>query len=601
MTLQLQLITKQLSVMQRPESGSAGDEDFEKVDTTLQEKEEAWETAVDTLKKREQRTTDSWKDELNNILIFSGLFSAIATAFTIVSITWLQQDPGDATNIFLAHFSLQFSSFVVTSNNFNSSTPALPLQNVTSSFVSASYAEPVNILWVLSLTFSLIAAFFAITVQQWLRQLQIPTGVSLQQAASLLSLRYDGLIMWQVPGIIGLLPLLLQAAVVLFLVGLFILFLALNHTVAIIFGAVAVTALTVFLIMNVLPLILIRCPYKSPLIPTIVLITQGLVLVMAGIVINFLPIISLSLIPLGAVVMLITVFILFIVFVVPPYLRHEPVNLSKERFEALSYRFQQILDRFLVWFTTYVFIMNIGDFWVLRECRHFSNLDAYEIARFDAASLIDVMLLIPSSSFAKVARCLQDIHVSWASTVFLKVLQRGITGIDPKSQEDLLLRDGEWQLLRTELKVWDVQKVPSVTKWFTVRHLRLGWTVLQKHLVGDGIPSKGSSGALIMFNDLTKVVKPEGLHLSIARPILGVCVHQNFKSQDWEERKYGSYPVRLLLDVLQEDDAASKIDIDDAIALGTKCRDLNKRRGRNEIDTAPRVRCGRARGHPEPR
>ncbi|KAJ3545337.1 hypothetical protein NM688_g5634 [Phlebia brevispora] len=133
MMLQLQLITKQLSGMQRPDSGSTGDDNFEKVDTSLQEKEEAWETVVDTLKEREQRTTDSWKDELNNILIFSGLFSAIATAFTIVSIAWLQQDPGDATNIFLAHFSLQFSNFVVTSNNINSSTPALPLQNVTSS------------------------------------------------------------------------------------------------------------------------------------------------------------------------------------------------------------------------------------------------------------------------------------------------------------------------------------------------------------------------------------------------------------------------------------------------------------------------------------
>ncbi|KAJ3529165.1 hypothetical protein NM688_g7890 [Phlebia brevispora] len=558
MTLQLQLITKQLSVMQRPESGSTGDDDFEKVDTTLQEKEEAWETAVDTLKKREQRTTDSWKDELNNILIFSGLFSAIATAFTIVSITWLQQDPGDATNIFLAHFSLQFSNFVVTASSVNSSTPALPLQNVTSSFVSASYAEPVNVLWVLSLTFSLIAAFFAITVQQWLRQLQIPTGISLQQAANLLSLRYDGLIMWQVPGIIALLPLLLQAAVVLFLVGLFILFLALNHTVAIVFSAVAITALLIFLIMTVIPLVFIRCPYKSPLIPTIMLIIQRLGLTVAGIVIALAPLLAVIFLPLNIIIVLIILFTLFIILTVQPYLSHEPAERGQERFEELCNHFGRISDRFLVWFTTYVFITNIGDFWVLRECRHFSNLKTYEISRSDAASLIDVMLLIPSSSFAKVARCLHDIQTSLVSTVFLKALQRGITGIHPKSKADFLFRGRDWQR-PSEFRVWDVQKVPSVTKWFTVRHLRLGWTMLQKHLVDDETPSKETSGALIIFNDLREVVKPQELDVSITQPLLRVCAHQDIESADWMETKYAGYPARLLLDVLQEDDTASNI------------------------------------------
>ncbi|KAJ3537995.1 hypothetical protein NM688_g6582 [Phlebia brevispora] len=582
--LQLQLITKQLSGMQRPESGNARDDNFERVDTSLQEKEEAWETVVDTLKEREQRTTDSWKDELNNILIFSGLFSAIATAFTIVSITWLQQDPGDATNIFLAHFSLQFSNLVVTSNNINSSTPALPLQNVTSSFVSASYAEPVNVLWVLSLTFSLIAAFFAITVQQWLRQLQIPTGVSLQQAASLISLRYDGLIMWQVPGIIALLPLLLQIAVVLFLVGLFLLFLALNHTVAIVFGAVAITALTIFLIMTVILLVFIRCPYKSPLIPTLILVIQGLVFLTLGILMIVLPFLGFFLLPLDIAAVLIVLFTLFIIFITRLYIFHRRINFNKERerLQNLFYRFEQKFSPFVIWFITYVFVINIGDFWVLRECRHFSKLDTDEISRFDAASLIDVMLLIPSSSFAKVARCLHTIKTSWASTVFLKALQRGITGIDPKSKGEFLFSGMEWQLPSAgELRVWDVRKVPSVTKWFTVRHLRLGWIVLQKHL--DRTPSKESSGALIMLNDLTNVMKPQELDLSITKPILQVCAHQDAELEGWMETEYGGYPAWLLLHVLQEDDAVSTIDIEDAIALMTKCRDLNKCRDANEI------------------
>lgn len=183
---------------------------------------------------------ESWKDELNNLLVFvsvhaesipsltlncllskAGLFSAVVTAFAVESYTWLQQDPGDASNLLLAYISLQLLSFTNTASFINSSIPALPLQNVTSPFVPPAIAVPVNTLWVLSLTLSLMSAFLAIAVQQWLRQLRLPADIPVHQAVRLLSLRSDGLKTWQVPGIISLLPLLLQIAVVFFLIGLF--------------------------------------------------------------------------------------------------------------------------------------------------------------------------------------------------------------------------------------------------------------------------------------------------------------------------------------------------------------------------------------------
>ncbi|KAJ3533212.1 hypothetical protein NM688_g7312 [Phlebia brevispora] len=236
--------------------------------------EELWEKTRDTVKEQDQVTIDSWKDELNNLLIFAGLFSAVVTPFTVESATWLQQDPGDATNMFLAYISLQISSFVNTPPLINSSAPALPLQNVTSAFTPAAIAAPVNTLWVLSLTLSLMSAFFAITVQQWLRQLGLPADIPIRRAVELLALRADGLKTWQVPGIISLLPLLLQIAVILFLVGLFILLQSLNTTVTISFGAVALPGVLAFLISACIPLINSQCPYKSPFVPTISIVLR---------------------------------------------------------------------------------------------------------------------------------------------------------------------------------------------------------------------------------------------------------------------------------------------------------------------------------------
>ena len=131
----------------------------------------------------------------------------------------------------LARLSLQLSALTIAFMNanpassglINSTAPALSLPDVASRFVPVSYAVPVNVLWFLSLTLSLVSAFFAIAAQQWLRQLRIPPDMPVRRAVQLLAFRQDGLKTWQVPSIISLLPLLLQIAVGLFLVGLFLL------------------------------------------------------------------------------------------------------------------------------------------------------------------------------------------------------------------------------------------------------------------------------------------------------------------------------------------------------------------------------------------
>ncbi|KAJ3559502.1 hypothetical protein NM688_g307 [Phlebia brevispora] len=551
MTKQLQLITEQLSAMQSSDKhGAKGNEDT--VDVELQEQEKAWETVVDTLKDREKRTTDSWKDELGNLLIFTGLFSAIVTAFTVLSLTWLQQDPGDATNMFLAHMSLQFSSFVVspatteTTGYVNSSLPALSLQNVTSSFVPPSYAVPVNVLWLLSLTLSLIAAFFAIAVQQWLRQLEMPPGISLRKAAQLLSLRYSGLLAWQVPGITVVLPLLLQIAVVLFIVGLFILCRALDHTVTTVFGVVAAVALVVFLLMSLAPLISIRCPYKSPLIPTVLVVLQW---ISYPFYIISLPILTIAL-------------LLYI-----PIARH----FNSDALDKLLIPVGDKVFNSLATFGKDTFIKSISEFWISRECRNISRLADNVASDLEGSALLETVLLVPSSSFSTVLRCLKDLDPMWLPTIFVKATQRGIHGVRSRNNRHVQFAL-KWPPAQS-FRIWSTEDVPVVEQWFSVRQCRLGWHFMQRHW--DGKPTLQNNAALYLFNDLSKVFTIT--RLPFASHVLRTCAIREIDSSDDQGMLgVGMFPAHLLLDIVQDSGTSGAIDSRECFAFMTRCSDLDR-------------------------
>lgn len=76
------------------------------------------------------------------------------------------------------------------------------------------------------------------------------------------------------PGIVALLPVLLQAALILFLAGLCYLLFTLDRTVAIAFVAFVGIALTAYFAVVVLPILFRRSPYRNPLSHAVLAIIQ---------------------------------------------------------------------------------------------------------------------------------------------------------------------------------------------------------------------------------------------------------------------------------------------------------------------------------------
>ncbi|KAF8149396.1 hypothetical protein B0H34DRAFT_185951 [Crassisporium funariophilum] len=228
--------------------------------------EKRWEKCRDLVDKYDDEMLKAWKGEVDNLLIFAGLFSATVTSFTVESYKWLDEAHDDMSIRILAHISQQLSQGLQ-----NVSGPVPPPQE----FNVSSSAVRINIFWFLSLTLSMATVLVGILCMQWLREFQRDAARSHKDALAIRQMRYEGLLKWRVPLMLSLLPLILQTALVLFFAGVLELLWSRNQIVATIVS-VAAGLVCLFLVgTTVLPafqsllttdphLRVGQCPYKSP-------------------------------------------------------------------------------------------------------------------------------------------------------------------------------------------------------------------------------------------------------------------------------------------------------------------------------------------------
>ncbi|THV07061.1 hypothetical protein K435DRAFT_772776 [Dendrothele bispora CBS 962.96] len=232
-----------------------------------------WEECKKRMDGRDEELARSWRDDIDALLFFAGLFSAVVTAFTIESYQWLQDDPQDLAVQLLERISQQLGSF-------NTSSSMDPLTTNTGSSSPSSSSVRVNIFWFLSLTLSLSTALMGLLCKQWIREYRrYSPSSSSQEKIQLSQFRYESFQDWGVTALLALLPILLQTSLLLFFAGIIDLLWSLHHVVAAL--TTAVIALNVFILVTttVLPSYFLvtwessermfrdkitLCPYKSP-------------------------------------------------------------------------------------------------------------------------------------------------------------------------------------------------------------------------------------------------------------------------------------------------------------------------------------------------
>ena len=191
----------------------------------------------------------------------AGLFSAVLTAFLVGSYQGLQQQPGDITNQILVHISHQLSN--IGSLNSTLSPFIIP------SFTPSHSSIRVNTLWTLSLITSLFTASLGIFMKQWLHQFVAQNSIDPMERVKIRIFRFEGVKRWGVYQLAAALPLLLQLALLLFLIGLSELLRYLNPLVGWVITGSMVLWLIVIVMMTLIPLFDSQCPYKSQFLKNI--------------------------------------------------------------------------------------------------------------------------------------------------------------------------------------------------------------------------------------------------------------------------------------------------------------------------------------------
>ncbi|KAF9259965.1 hypothetical protein L218DRAFT_834273, partial [Marasmius fiardii PR-910] len=177
---------------------------------------QSWEAIMKKVDTLDNDLVQGYKEDIDTLLVFAGLFSSVVTAFTVESYQWLKEDPADRNVVLLTQITQQLSGQAL------SLSPPLP-------FTPSSSAVRINTFWFLSLTLGLVDALFGLLCKQWLREHQRQTNTQTPgQALALHWLRYQSFEQWHVPKILASLPILLEVALFLFFAGLLELLWTLN-------------------------------------------------------------------------------------------------------------------------------------------------------------------------------------------------------------------------------------------------------------------------------------------------------------------------------------------------------------------------------------
>ncbi|KAF9257528.1 hypothetical protein L218DRAFT_831732, partial [Marasmius fiardii PR-910] len=201
---------------------------------------QSWDIVMKAVDALDEDLMRGYKEDIDTLLVFAGLFSAVVTAFTIESYQWLKEDPNDTAVVLLK----QISHWQMNNQPLPPDPP----------FAPTSTDIRINTFWFLSLTLALVDALFGLLCKQWVREHQRQTNThSPGEALALRWLRYQSFEHWHVHQILAALPMLLEIALFLFLAGLLELLWTRHHIPFFTSLAIVGIAGTFYIITTILP------------------------------------------------------------------------------------------------------------------------------------------------------------------------------------------------------------------------------------------------------------------------------------------------------------------------------------------------------------
>ncbi|KAJ7581598.1 hypothetical protein C8J56DRAFT_728174, partial [Mycena floridula] len=173
-----------------------------------------WLVYLDEAEEFDHEMIEGWRDTIDVLFVFAGLFSAVVTTFVVQTSQALQPNYAMITASLMTEM-VSLQRAMLTGNVID-----VPhLLDVNSMTTSRSDIW-VNALWFASLSFALGAALLSVLVKQWLQHYVSALTGTPRERVVIRHFRFLGLGRWKLPFIIGFLPVLLHIALLLFFAGL---------------------------------------------------------------------------------------------------------------------------------------------------------------------------------------------------------------------------------------------------------------------------------------------------------------------------------------------------------------------------------------------
>lgn len=222
-----------------------------------------WQTMARAVRDIDEDKVQDCKEDIDTLLVFAGLYSAVLSAFNLESYTALQPDPNDQMMYLLERIAVQTQSYTIMSGTVNSTVlPPTPPP----SFTAPIWAVRVNGLWFASLIISLATASLSMLVKQWLREYLAIEYTAPQERLRARQYRKPGIEKWKVFEIAAILPMLLQLSLGLFFIGICFFTANIDERMGLT-SIPLVSGWAFFFVATALaPAFSPRCPYKTPLL-----------------------------------------------------------------------------------------------------------------------------------------------------------------------------------------------------------------------------------------------------------------------------------------------------------------------------------------------
>ncbi|EED85623.1 predicted protein [Postia placenta Mad-698-R] len=216
---------------------------------------ETWNLYIDQATKSEEEFLKACNMEMDTLLLFATLFSAVLTAFVIESYQSLQVDTGAVT--------VQLLQQLLASTQSNGTKAESETNLSDQPFRPTSSAVRVNSYWFAALVVSVSTAFLTILAKQWLFSLSRGLASTQEMMGRQQQYRHDNLRAWGLAPLLAALPILLHVSLLLFLVGLVEFLWPINKTVAIVSASLTSATVFFYAVTHILSLIYPTCPYRT--------------------------------------------------------------------------------------------------------------------------------------------------------------------------------------------------------------------------------------------------------------------------------------------------------------------------------------------------